>query len=71
MATFKITATYTYEGVVSAPTPERAEQLFLSDLNSHYSSTESFESIEVCSDCEEETAFCECVEDEDEDEDSE
>jgi hypothetical protein len=67
MATYKISATYTYEGVVSAPTPERAEQLFLSELNRHYSSTEEFECVAVCAECEDEVSGCLC-EPEDEDE---
>jgi hypothetical protein len=48
---YKITATYEYEGIVEGHTPEEAEQNFLADLNSHYSSTESYEIERVCKDC--------------------
>jgi hypothetical protein len=64
MAHYKIKATYTYEGVVEAPTPERAEQLFLSDLNRHYDGTESYECEEVCEKCEGEIGWCGCEPDE-------
>lgn len=54
MATYKITATYEYEGVVEAPTRERAEALFLHDLNMHYVGTDDFEQLLVCPSCYEE-----------------
>jgi hypothetical protein len=66
MATYKIKATYTYEGVVSAPTPERAEQLFLSELNRHYSGTDEFECVAVCAECEGEDGECDCPSEDDE-----
>jgi hypothetical protein len=54
MARYKITAQYNYEGIVEAPTQERAERLFENDLNSHYESPESFEVTELCPDCDSE-----------------
>lgn len=54
MATYRIKATYEYEGVVEAPTAERAERLFLHDLNMHYVGTEEFEQVLICPSCHEE-----------------
>ena len=54
MATYRIKATYEYEGVVEAPTAERAEHLFLHDLNMHYVGTEEFEQVLICPSCQEE-----------------
>lgn len=54
MATYKIKAMYEYEGVVEAPTAERAEALFLHDLNMHYVGTEEFEQVLVCPSCNDE-----------------
>ena len=54
MAKYKITAVYEYEGIVEADDEKSAEKVFLADLNDYYTSTESFETEEVCSDCEKE-----------------
>jgi hypothetical protein len=54
MARYKITAQYNYEGIVEAPTQERAEHLFEVDLNQYWESPESFEIVEVCPDCDSE-----------------
>lgn len=43
MERFEINATYTYSGIIEAPTAEIAETLFITDLNNHYESTEVFE----------------------------
>lgn len=53
MPTYKITAVYKYDGEVEAPTPERAEQLFLAEINMHYDDTLEFECVELeeCPEC--------------------
>ena len=54
MATYKIRAVYEYEGVVEAPTEQRAYDLFLHDLNMHYSGTDELEQVLICPSCQEE-----------------
>lgn len=43
MQKYEINATYTYYGVIEAPTAEIAETLFLADLNTYYSDTDEFD----------------------------
>jgi hypothetical protein len=66
MPKYIIKATYAYEtnSPIEAPTPERAEQVFLADLNSYYSSTEELEIEVVCDTCEKDEFDCSCEEEE-------
>jgi len=66
MPKYIIKATYNYEtrSPIEAPTAERAEAVFLADLNSHYESTEDIEFTIVCDECEEEEGVCLCEEEE-------
>jgi hypothetical protein len=43
MATYNIKAMYEYEGEIEADSPEKAETIFLNNLNTYYVSTESFD----------------------------
>lgn len=70
MATFRITAMYEYEGVLTAKTKEEAEKKFLADLNQYYTSTESLDILEVCSECEDDVSFCDCAPEDDDEEDN-
>jgi hypothetical protein len=54
MPSYKITAEYTYEGIVEARSEDGAYTAFLNDLNSHYSSTDNMETQMVCPSCEQE-----------------
>jgi len=53
MPSYKITAEYTYEGIVEARSEDGAYTAFLNDLNSYYSSTDNMETQVVCPSCEE------------------
>jgi len=66
MPKYIIKATYNYEtrSPIEAPTAERAEAVFLSDLNSHYESTEELTVTIVCDECEEDEWDCSCDEEE-------
>jgi hypothetical protein len=69
MKKFDIRATYEYvaEGII-AENEDAAYNIFLANLNDHYSGTEELEIEEdgdVCENCEEDIDDCEC-EDEDE-----
>jgi hypothetical protein len=66
MPKYIIKATYNYEtkNPIEAPTPERAEAVFLSDLNLYYVSTEEIEFTIVCDECEEDEWDCSCDEEE-------
>lgn len=64
MATYKIKAQYEYEGEIEANSPEDAEQLFLAELNDHYSSTYDYECVELCDECREDKDECLCDDDE-------
>jgi hypothetical protein len=64
MPKYIIKATYNYENSspIYAPTAERAERVFLADLNLYYVSTEEIEFTIVCDECEEEEGVCLCEE---------
>lgn len=66
MPKYIIKATYSYEtrSPIEAPTAERAERVFLADLNQHYESTEEIEFTIVCDECEEPDDNCFCEEEE-------
>jgi len=68
MATYKIRGVYEYEATIEANNPEEAQKKFLSDLNSHYTSTEDYDCDEICADCETDPDYCECAEVQDDDE---
>lgn len=71
MATYKIKATYEYEGEIEANSPEEAEKKFLADLNDYYSSTEEYECVEHCDECGDSVEDCELLGCETDDEEEE